>query len=204
MQPLLKIQNIPINIQYTTKRASLQQSATPPTVNVTRNRGRANIQTTPAKVNLDSHEARASMGLKSPARSIREFGEAGVQAAKEATRTYADDGNRMLDSHGRGNPIADIAASKVMSTTETVMAFIPSVPVEMTPIEGSISFDYSMDQLTFDWSIQNRPQLEYVPGEVEFTVTQYPQVVIEYVGSPIYVPPSANPDYIPPAMDATA
>lgn len=204
MQPLLSIKNIPISITYTTQRASLQQISTPPSVAVTRNRGRADIRTTPARVELDSYEARASMGLKSAPRSIMEYADAGKDAALEATRTYAENGNRLLDSHGKGNPIADIAMSKVMSSTETIMAFIPSVPIEMTPVAGSISFDFSMDKLTFDWNINNRLQLEYVPGDIEFSVTRYPEVVIEYIGEPIYVPPSADPNYTPPAIDATA
>ena len=33
--------------------------------------------------------------------------------------------------------------------------------------------------------------------QVEFTVTQRPDVVIKYVGGPIYVPPSSDPNYEP-------
>ena len=35
----------------------------------------------------------------------------------------------------------------------------------------------------------------YVPGELAINVEQYPKVEIEYVGEPLYVPPSANPSY---------
>ena len=37
----------------------------------------------------------------------------------------------------------------------------------------------------------------FVPGDIEFTMTQRPDVIIKYVGGPLYVPPSADPDYEP-------
>ena len=42
-----------------------------------------------------------------------------------------------------------------------------------------------------------RPESEFIPGDIEFTVTQRPEVRIKYVGGPIYVPPSADPNYEP-------
>jgi len=197
MQPLLKIQSVPIEISYTSKRATLKQSYEIPRVNVTRQRGRANIRTELAKVKIDSYETRASAGLKSPKRSIKELAQTGRSDAAQATRTYADDGNAIMDSRAPG-AIAEIAMSKVLSTSETIMTFIPSVRPEMWMEGGTISFDYSMDQLNFDWDVKARPEMEYVPGELEFTVSQYPQVIIEYVGPIIYTPPSADPDYVPP------
>ena len=37
------------------------------------------------------------------------------------------------------------------------------------------------------------PPAAYVPGELRVDVEQYPKVDIEYMGEPMYVPPSANP-----------
>lgn len=199
MKPLLRISSTPISVEYTTKRASLQHSTKPASVNVTRSRGRAQIQTAPAKVQIDTTEARASVGLKSAARSIRDFAQEGAAAAQEAARNYAEQGNAILDAHGKGSPIADIAESKMNQTLQTGLAFLPSQGPEITVESGSISFDYQMDRLTFDWNINERPQLEFVPASIEFSVAQYPEVVIEYIGSPNYVPPSADPDYVPPA-----
>jgi hypothetical protein len=38
----------------------------------------------------------------------------------------------------------------------------------------------------------------FLPPDLELVVTQRPQVVIKYIGGPIYVPPSADPNYSPP------
>ena len=209
MKPLLKVQTVPINLEYKIQRAQLKQNTEQPRVNVTRSRGNAYIQTTPAQVKIDTYEARASAGLKSAPRAVREFADAGKSAAMEATRNYAEQGNQITDSHGKGQPMLDVIQSKAIRTADTIMAFIPSVPPEITVQDGSISFDFTMDKLSFDWNINTRAQFDYIPGEIEFTITEYPRIIIEYVGGPIYVPPSADPDYDPefdptPDMEASA
>lgn len=197
MKPLLKIQSVPIKIEAQTKRASLQHSTEPPRVNVTRNRGRANIRTTPPKVNIDSTQARASVGMKSTSRVISEMAQNGKMASREASANYGQEG-RMNENPNIKNAVAEIAASKVGKSVQSELTFAPSSAPEISVESGSISFDYQMDRLTFDWNVNTKPQLEFVPASIEFSVVQYPQLIIEYVGDPIYVPASANPDYVPP------
>jgi hypothetical protein len=50
--------------------------------------------------------------------------------------------------------------------------------------------------LNFDWNVQD-PQIEFTPGDIEISVKQQPDVIIKYVGGPLYVPPSSDPDYEP-------
>lgn len=200
MQPLLQIRSVPISISYKTQRAQLtptQDNARmkQPRANVSRARGRAYINTTPAKVNIDTYETRASAGIKSAPRAVQEFAQQGKADAAEATRQYAEQGNQIVDSHGKGDPIIDIAQSKTINTAETIMAFIPTVAPDFSVEDATISFDFSPDQLEYDWDVSTRPQMEYIPGSIEFSVDQYPEVIIEYVGSPIYVPASADPNY---------
>lgn len=197
MKPLLRIHSIPIKIEAQAKRASLEykDAITGPTVDVTRNKGRANIQTTPAKVHIDSTEARANAGLKSAPRFIGEAAQSGIAAAQESAGNYSDEGRIMRDSHGKGDPIIDIAVSRANAPIGNGANYRPKQDPEISVEPGSISFDYQMDTLTFDWNVHAKPQLEYVPASIEFSVTQYPDVIIEYLGEPIYVPASANPNY---------
>ena len=37
--------------------------------------------------------------------------------------------------------------------------------------------------------------MNYIPGKFNFSITQYPEVKIEYLGEPVYVPKSADPNY---------
>ena len=48
----------------------------------------------------------------------------------------------------------------------------------------------------------NEPQFEFTPGDIELTVKQQPDVLIKYVGGPIYVPPSSDPNYTPVDVEA--
>ena len=67
--------------------------------------------------------------------------------------------------------------------------------------EGEINIRYEMDKLNFDWRM-GQGEVQFVPGNIEFTVTQQPDVIIKYIGGPVYVPPSADPEYEP--VDARA
>ena len=51
-----------------------------------------------------------------------------------------------------------------------------------------------MDKLNFDWRV-SQPEFEFTPGDIELSVTQQPDVIIKYIGGPIYVPPSSDPNY---------
>lgn len=52
-----------------------------------------------------------------------------------------------------------------------------------------------MDKLNFEFKLSNG-DFEFILGSIEMNITQYPDVIIEYIGKPIYVPPSADPDYV--------
>ena len=45
-----------------------------------------------------------------------------------------------------------------------------------------------MDKLNFDVRSLNG-DFEFIPASIDVEITQYPDVRIEYVGEPIYVPP---------------
>ena len=80
--------------------------------------------------------------------------------------------------------------------TNVGIDFIPKEPAEITWDPGEMNIRYEMDKLNFDWKL-NQASFEFTPGDIEFTVTQRPEVVIKYIGGPIYVPPSADPNYEP-------
>ena len=76
------------------------------------------------------------------------------------------------------------------------MKFIPSVQPEISWQGGEMSIRYEMDKLNFDWRMKDM-SFTFVPGDIEFSVTQQPDVIIKYVGGPLYLPPSSDPNYEP-------
>ena len=81
------------------------------------------------------------------------------------------------------------------------LEFLPSVPPEITWDPGEMHIRYEMDKLNFDWRV-NQPHFEFTPGDIELSVKQQPDVIIKYVGGPLYVPPSADPNYTPTDVEA--
>ena len=74
----------------------------------------------------------------------------------------------------------------------TGIAFIPSVGPDISWEPADLSVDFTPAQVEFEPQVQE-PSARYVPGELSVNVEQYPKVEIEYMGEPMYVPPSANP-----------
>ena len=81
-------------------------------------------------------------------------------------------------------------------TGEFQLGFIPSAPVDISYEAADLTINYEMDKLNFDLKVANG-NFEFIPGNIEMSITQHPDVLIEYVGGPIYVPPSADPNYEP-------
>ncbi len=42
--------------------------------------------------------------------------------------------------------------------------------------------------------LQNETEIKYQPSDLNFIVSQYSEIQFEYVGDPIYIPESANPN----------
>ncbi len=194
MEPLLEIKTIPMSFEMKINRARLELATTDATFEVSRDKGGLQMQMKPAKIKIDTVEARYSAGLKSAMHLISDVAKKGVQAAYEATATYAREGNLMLDINIMDNPIPEIAMKKFISDVSFNIGFIPSTGPDISWDTGGISMSFAMDKLDFDWNIE-RPQIEFIPGSIEFIISEYPSVEIKYIGTPIFVPPSANPNY---------
>lgn len=80
--------------------------------------------------------------------------------------------------------------------TNVGIDFIPKTGADITWDPGELNIRYEMDKLSFDWKI-NQNSFQFTPGDIEFTVTQQPDLLIKYVGGPIYVPASSDPNYEP-------
>ena len=92
----------------------------------------------------------------------------------------------------------DASAPKVQ---ELGLEFLPSTGPEITWDPGEMQIRFEMDKLNFDWKVSH-PQFKFTPGDITLSVKQQPDVIIKYVGGPLYVPPSADPDYTPVDIQA--
>lgn len=197
MERLIEITRVPIEIEMKTSRAQLQYTRGTAELEVSRDKGGLSIKSRPIQLNVDTFEMRQSI-LPSAPRSIEQSAQKGQQAAYSATAALAQEGELYLKAkfgEDVQSQLAQTAISKEMFS-QPAMTFTPSVPPEIDWDPGEMNIRYEMDKLNFDWRI-NQTEFEFIPGDIEISVKQKPEVIIKYIGGPLYVPPSADPDYEP-------
>ena len=196
MKPLIEITTVPIQIEMKTSNAKLEYARGTAEMEVSRDKGGLQIKSRPIRVNIDTFEARNSI-TPTAVRSIEQAAQKGRQAAYTATATIAQQGKLMMETKLGEEVITKFAKDAYKENIRDVgLDFLPSVPPEITWDVGEMNIRYEMDKLNFDWKIGGG-SFEFTPGDIEFTVTQRPEVLIKYVGGPIYVPPSSDPNYEP-------
>lgn len=197
MYPLIEIKTVPIEIEMKTTPAQLKYTRASAEVEISRNKGGLSIKSRPIRVKLDTFEARNSI-TPTAMRSIQQSAQRGQQAAYEATATYARNGKIFMNAKIGEEKITQLAQESQMRDykANVNIQFLPSVGPEISWDVGEMNIRYQMDKLNFDWKL-NGGNFEFVPGDIEFSVTQMPDVIIKYVGGRIYVPPSSDPNYEP-------
>ena len=194
MFPLIEIKTIPIEIQVKTKAASLEYTRGTAEMEISRSEDGVDIKSRPVRVRLDSYEARKSGGSVAPA-TQNDMSVAAQDSRRAAWQATAVSGS------GFGGAL-QLTANVGRDPEDTAAAqdFIDILPptgdsIDLSQIDG-MEIRYEMDKLNFDWKIE-QGEFKFTPGDIEITVEQRPQVVVKYVGGPIYVPPSSNPNYEP-------
>lgn len=200
MGPLIEITTVPIEIEMKTTNAQLVYSRGTAEVEISRDKGGLNIKSRPVKLNVDSFQARSSI-RPTTAQSIKKAAQAGKQAAYQATATYAKRGQLVMDAQLGQELITQFAqetqdAHLGRSLDEFGLGFLPEAGIDLNWEPGQMQIRYEMDKLNFNWKTGGQG-FEFVPGDIEFSVTQRPEVIIKYVGGALYVPPSSDPNYEP-------
>ena len=196
MEPLIEITTVPIEIQMKVTNARLEYARGTAQMEVSRDRRGLQIRSQPIRVNIDTFEARSSI-VPTTAQSIQQGAAQGQRAAYEATAVLAQEGRMMMEAKIDQDVIPQLAQQKTVDQPAQLgIQFLPEVGPDISWTGGEMSIRYEMDKLNFDWRM-NQMQFTFVPGDIEFKVTQQPDVVIKYIGGPLYVPPSADPNYEP-------
>lgn len=201
MEQLLQIKTVPISYELKVENARLERRNGTAEVEISRDKGGMHIKSRPVKVNIDSFEARNSI-LPTTATSIRQAAQKGQMASYQATAQYAAEGKLMLKAQiGQGNEMLNqiLEQRTAQPTGDFGMTFLPTAQAQLSCVPPSLTIEYEMDKLNFDLKV-DKGQVEFIPGNIELSIEQYPDVIIQYVGKPIYVPPSVaehfNGEYI--------
>ncbi len=201
---LLQITTIPIQIEIKITNAKYEPSEDferQPKVNITTKNGGYVMEAEPLKLNIDTYQARRSLGPghMNNGDILKQKAQEGFSIAFQGTARVASEGNMLA----KGMSPAEIAINNARAgaTVETIMEFLPKEGADITFDAGKLNIEYQMGSQDFDWDVHSQLPMEFIPGNVELIVRDRPRVEIEYVGEPIYVPPSANPNYEPSPFD---
>ena len=201
MYPLIEIKTVTIDIQMKVTNAHLEYARGTAQMEISRDKNGLSIRSQPIRVNIDSFEARNSV-TPTTATLIQQQAQAGRQGAYQATAVMAREGRMMMEARIDQDVIPQLAKQQNLGNPTNVnIEFLPTVAPDISWDGGEMSIRYEMDKLNFDWRMEQM-SFTFVPGDIEFTVTQQPDVIIKYVGGPLYVPPSADPNYEPIDVNA--
>ena len=195
MERLIEIKTVPIELEMKVNHARLDYKRSTVDLEISRDQGGLQIRSKPIKVNIDTFEARNSVS-PTAMRSIEQAAQRGQQKVYDTTATYARRGDLLLEAKIGEQLISQFAMESQQVNTDFAMKWLPTSGPDISWDGGELSIRYEMDKLNFDWRMDNG-NMEFIPGNIEFTVRQQPDVIIKYIGEPVYVPPSANSDYVP-------
>ncbi|MBP3854334.1 MAG: hypothetical protein IK990_01800 [Ruminiclostridium sp.] len=199
---LLSITSIPIKVEMNIRKGEFSNPKTYDPdkqfkMNIQTEKGELKIHSEPPKINIDTYAARSSLGYGHYNNTdlAKKNAQDGISVAFEATAKIVNEGDQLV----RGVSPAEIAAqnNKAGQTIQTIMDFLPKEGADVTFEDGVLNINYDAGEVNIDWDNAGVVPLEFIPGKVEFNVTQMPRVEIEYLGDPIYVPPQSDPNYVP-------
>lgn len=195
MFPLIEITTVPIEIEMRVTDAKLEYARGTADLEISRDKGNLQIKSRPIRLNVDTFEARNSI-TPTTATAISQAAEKGTQASYEATAAYARQGKLLLNAKVGEELITKFAAESQTKDVKTNVGiqFLPTVGAELSWDAADMQIRFEMDKLNFDWRM-NQTSFEFTPGDIQFSVTQKPDVQFKYVGGPLYVPPSSDPNY---------
>ncbi len=189
MDQLLSIKHIPIKIEVNVTNAQLKpREADPlePSVRISKSSDGVRVAAQPYKVDISSQK-------------LDSYVPSNVQPSK-LTLTY-DAVAKMGGTDGTASAANTTAVSRSSSQSiETILSRLPKTKdSSISYNDGTLSINYSMinnDGSSDIGSISDlKNGFEFIPGDIEFIVSQMPELEIEYLGDPLYFPRSADPNY---------
>lgn len=189
MDQLLSIKHIPIKIEVHVTNAQLkpkENDPTEPSVKISKGSTGVRVAAQSYKVDISSPK-------------LDSYVPTNVQPSK-LTLTY-DAVAKMSGAEGASETADTTVASR--SSSQSIEAILSKLPKSkdssISYNDGTLSINYSMLNTESGSDIGSISDLkngfEFIPGNIEFIVSQMPDLEIEYLGDPLYFPRSADPNY---------
>ena len=224
MQQLLEITTVPLKMEVTTTRARFEKIDPLEAAMEALNSPRDGRHTTskPAvnhnHVNGTPVDAGQSSKVVNPGSSVKGTNPSFYTAGSGNAVSVDGESPNIYVSAGVESTFGGMLYQASSQNATPVVSGIPEAGfveaglqnAEMTNVQTQSSIDideqtvfrrdmmdaYSTDRGNYDTSLSlGLRHMKFVPGSIDFKVTQWNEVKIDYVGGPVYVPKSADPNY---------
>lgn len=181
MESLITIETVPIKIEFVEREPLKLSSVHAVEMNVRQDEALQQIQSKPIRIAVqDSYEpSMAYQWENSTYTAIPEYDQVG----NLKLNIQMEDGQSREIRFKQANRSIESMTNQVNVNTGNDSGMQISIPIT---------------QLSSGMPNVNNFNTEFLPPDLELVVTQRADVIIKYVGGPIYVPPSADPNYTPP------
>ncbi len=193
MKQLLSIESVPISIEYKYNDLKAESTGQSAKLRISKAPDSLTIKSNAISIKMDSFKP-----IEPKSSSSRPTTSPAANLSYDATARYSDSGNLQLDIRLLGDPIEDIDYQRVQRSIENVMSALPSGISDLPSAGRDMRISFQTSGLSMDSSTMQKSNIKFFPGDLEFKIKEYPKLIIKYVGGPIYIPRSSDPDYVPP------
>lgn len=191
MEQLLSIKHIPIKIEVNVTNAQLkprEEDPLAPSVKISKGSDGVRVAAQPYKVDISS--PKLDSYVPSP--------------VQQSALTLTYDAVAKISGSENASGAAEAVNTPVLrGTSQSIDAILSRLPKSkessISYNDGTLSINYSMIDSESSSDIGSIADLkngfEFIPGSIEFIVSQMPDLEIEYLGDPLYFPRSADPNY---------
>lgn len=184
MKPLIKIETVPISIEYV-ERKTTHTSSQSARLKISHNNEKMMIQSNPINIPMvDSYEHGPSADWSN--------------LTYTATANYSHDGNLSMDVQVENREKTAYQYHHINRGIDNIIDFIPQSQKSASYGFEGMKINFDMSRLSGGFPGADSIDASFLPPDLELKVVERPKVIIKYVGGPIYIPRSADPNYVAP------
>ena len=182
MDPLITIETVPIKIEYSRNESTHTDSMQSAKLNISKNDNSVLIQSDPISISADTFEFSPSVDWNN--------------LTYTATAQYSGSGNLTMNVQLQGASDNAYQYQQFGRGIDNIIHYFPSENNDSSQQSENMQINFDMSQfLGSNSGSTDSVDTSFYPPDLEFKVVERPKVIIKYVGGPIYVPPSADPEY---------
>lgn len=184
MEPLITIETIPIEIKFVEKKQLKLSCVNTEQPHVAQEDVRKHVKPKPIRISVqDSFEPSTNYNWD--------------HSTYTATAKVGEDGKLKLNVQMEDGEARAIRFKQTNRNIDSIAGLIPTTPQDGNNDVSDLEISFDMSGFSGSGSTGNNTEAQFYPPDLELVVTQRPEVIIKYVGGPIYVPLSSDPHYKP-------